>query len=78
VVPPTYDSMIGKLIAHAEDREACITRMTRALREFQVGPIKTVIPLHLRLLEHSAFRDGPVDIHYLERALKQDLLGPSA
>ncbi|UYV13238.1 MAG: acetyl-CoA carboxylase biotin carboxylase subunit [Phycisphaera sp.] len=76
MVPPTYDSMVGKLIAHADDREACITRMARALREFRVGPIKTVIPLHLHLLEHSAFRDGAVDIHYLERALKQDLLGP--
>lgn len=76
MVPPTYDSMVGKLIAHADNREACITRMARALREFRVGPIKTVIPLHLHLLEHSAFRDGAVDIHYLERALKQDLLGP--
>ena len=75
-VPPTYDSMVGKLIAHGDDREACITRMARALREFRVEPIKTVIPLHLHLLEHSAFREGAVDIHYLERALKQDLLGP--
>ncbi|MEQ8317308.1 MAG: acetyl-CoA carboxylase biotin carboxylase subunit [Phycisphaerales bacterium] len=76
MVPPTYDSMIGKLIAHASDRRACITRMARALREFRVAPIKTVIPLHLRLLEHSAFQEDAVDIHYLERALKQDLLGP--
>lgn len=76
MVPPTYDSMVGKLIAHADDREACVIRMARALREFRVGPIKTVIPLHLHLLEHSAFREGAVDIHYLERALKQDLLGP--
>jgi acetyl-CoA carboxylase biotin carboxylase subunit len=78
MVPPTYDSMIGKLIAHGEDREACIVRMVRALREFRVGPIKTVMPLHLHLLEHSAFREGAVDIHYLERALKQNLLGPMA
>ncbi len=76
MVPPTYDSMIGKLIAHGSDRRACITRMARALREFRVAPIKTVIPLHLRLLEHSAFQEDAVDIHYLERALKQDLLGP--
>ncbi len=78
MVPPTYDSMVGKLIAHGDDREACVNRMIRALREFRVGPIKTVIPLHLHLLEHSAFREGAVDIHYLERALKQDLLGPMA
>ena len=78
MVPPTYDSMVGKLIAHADDREQCVARMVRALREFRVGPIKTVIPLHLRLLEHSAFREGAVDIHFLERALTQDLLGPVA
>jgi acetyl-CoA carboxylase biotin carboxylase subunit len=69
-VPPTYDSMIGKLIVHAEDREACMTRMARALREFRVGPIKTTIGLHLRLMEHSDFRNGGVDIHFLERLLK--------
>lgn len=69
-VPPTYDSMIGKLIVHGEDREACMTRMARALREFRVGPIKTTIGLHLLLMEHSAFRNGGVDIHFLERLLK--------
>ena len=69
-VPPTYDSMIGKLIVHGEDREACMTRMARALREFRVGPIKTTIGLHLRLMEHSAFRNGGVDIHFRERLLK--------
>ena len=69
-VPPTYDSMIGKLIVHGEDREACMTRMARALREFRVGPIKTTIGLHLRLMEHSDFRNGGVDIHFLERLLK--------
>ena len=69
-VPPTYDSMIGKLIVHGEDREACMTRMARALREFRVGPIKTTIGLHIRLMEHSAFRNGGVDIRFLERLLK--------
>ena len=69
-VPPTYDSMIGKLIVHAHDREACITRMARALREFTIEPIKTTIPLHRRLMENSDFRKGGVDIHYLERLLK--------
>jgi len=68
-VPPTYDSMIGKLIVHAEDRERCVARMARALREFKVGPISTTIPLHRMLMEHSAFRAGGVDIHFLERTL---------
>jgi acetyl-CoA carboxylase biotin carboxylase subunit len=70
VVPPNYDSMIGKLIIHADDREQCVDRMSRALREFQVGPIKTTIPLHRRLMENSSFRQGGIDIHFLERLLK--------
>ncbi|MBX3368008.1 MAG: acetyl-CoA carboxylase biotin carboxylase subunit [Phycisphaeraceae bacterium] len=70
MVPPNYDSMIGKLIVHADDREQCMNRMARALREFNVGPIKTTIPLHQRLMENADFRKGGVDIHYLERLLK--------
>jgi acetyl-CoA carboxylase biotin carboxylase subunit len=70
VVPPNYDSMIGKLLVHADTRPEALTRMARALREFQVGPIKTTIPLQLRLMENSAFRQGGIDIHFLERLLK--------
>jgi acetyl-CoA carboxylase biotin carboxylase subunit len=69
-VPPNYDSMIGKLICWADDRQQCMDRMARALREFRVEPIKTTIPLHRRLMEDRAFRQGGVDIHYLERLLK--------
>jgi len=69
-VPPNYDSMIGKLIVHAEDRKQCINRMKRALRELTIGPINTTIPLHLRLMENADFAAGGVDIHYLERLLK--------
>ncbi|MBL8991272.1 MAG: acetyl-CoA carboxylase biotin carboxylase subunit [Phycisphaerae bacterium] len=69
-VPKFYDSMVAKLIVHADDREQCITRTARALREFRVDPIKTTVPLHQRLMEEAAFRKGGVDIHYLERLLK--------
>jgi len=69
-VPPNYDSMIGKLICHAPTRDECIARMTRALREFRIEPIKTLIPLHLRLMENSDFKRGGIDIHFLERLLK--------
>ncbi len=69
-VPKFYDSMIGKLIVHADDRKQCITRTSRALREFKVEPIKTTIPLHQRLMENSTFQEGGVDIHFLERLLK--------
>jgi acetyl-CoA carboxylase biotin carboxylase subunit len=50
-----------------------MTRMARALREFHaphIEPIKTTIPLHQRLMENSAFQEGGIDIHYLERLLK--------
>jgi len=70
VVPPNYDSMIGKLIVHGDTREDALNRMARALREFNVGPIKTTIPLHEKLIANEDFRKGGVDIHYLERWLK--------
>jgi acetyl-CoA carboxylase biotin carboxylase subunit len=69
-VPANYDSMIAKLIVHADDREQCISRMTRALGELRIEPIKTLTPLHQRLMENAGFREGGVDIHYLERLLK--------
>jgi acetyl-CoA carboxylase biotin carboxylase subunit len=73
VVPPNYDSMVGKLIVHADTREQALDRAARALREFHVGPIKTTIPLHQRLVENTDFRRGGVDIHYLERLLKNGM-----
>jgi acetyl-CoA carboxylase biotin carboxylase subunit len=69
-VPKFYDSMVAKLIVHADDRQQCLTRTARALREFRVEPIKTTIPLHLRLMTDPGFVAGGVDIHYLERLLK--------
>lgn len=69
-VPPNYDSMIGKLLIHADTREQALARLGRALREFEVGPIKTTLPLYQRLLDNSDFRAGGVDIHYLERWMK--------
>ncbi len=68
-VPPNYDSMIAKLIVHAEDREAARLRMQRALHEFQIGPIATTIPLHRRLLNNSHVVNNDVDIHFVERLL---------
>ncbi len=68
-VPPHYDSMIAKLIVHAEDRAACIRRVSRALEEFHVAPIKTTIGLHKELMQNAAFQKGGVDIHFLERLL---------
>ncbi len=69
-VPPNYDSMIGKLLVHAPTRQEAIDRMDRALREFSIEPIKTTIGLHRRLMANGPFREGGIDIHYLERLLK--------
>ncbi|MEM9065560.1 MAG: acetyl-CoA carboxylase biotin carboxylase subunit [Planctomycetota bacterium] len=69
-VPPNYDSMIGKLIVHDSTRAGALDRMHRALSEFTVGPIKTTIPLQARLMRDEGFAKGGVDIHYLERLLR--------
>jgi len=70
VVPPYYDSMIGKLIAYGDTREAAMARLRIALSEMVVDGIKTNIPLHQLLLNDALFQAGPVDIHYLEGRLK--------
>ena len=70
-VPPYYDSMIGKLITHADDRAAALARMRSALSEIVVDGISTNIVLHQELCRDKAFLDGGTDIHYLERKLAQ-------
>ncbi|HEB60500.1 MAG TPA: acetyl-CoA carboxylase biotin carboxylase subunit [Phycisphaeraceae bacterium] len=70
-IPSNYDSMIAKLITHGENREACLNVMRRALDEFRIEPIQTTIPLHRALMQNSSFVAGGVDIHFLERLLKQ-------
>ncbi|NOY67696.1 MAG: acetyl-CoA carboxylase biotin carboxylase subunit [Gammaproteobacteria bacterium] len=68
-VPPYYDSMIGKLIAHGNDRESAINRMRTALLEIYIEGIKTNIPLQQRILDDAAFQAGGANIHYLEKKL---------
>jgi len=68
-VPPFYDSMIGKIIAHGKNRKSAITRMENALKEIVIEGIKTNIPLHQEILQHSAFKVGGTNIHYLEKRL---------
>ena len=57
-VPPFYDSLLGKIIVHAADRDQAIARMRRAMTETVVEGVKTTIPFHLRLLAHPAFVEG--------------------
>jgi acetyl-CoA carboxylase, biotin carboxylase subunit len=69
VVPPYYDSLIGKVIAHGDTRDQALARMRIALSEMIVEGIKTNIPLHQELLLDSAFIKGGTSIHYLEEKL---------
>lgn len=68
-VPPYYDSMIGKLIAHGDDRASAIARMRTALSEMVIDGIKTNIPLQQDIMADSAFAAGCQNIHYLEKKL---------
>ena len=68
-VPPYYDSMIGKLIAHGETRQSAQARMLTALSEMIVDGIKTNIPLQQEIIKDYAFAAGGANIHYLEKKL---------
>jgi len=67
VVPPYYDSMVAKLIVHADTRPEAIARMRRALGEFAIQGIKTTLPLHRRIMDAPEFIAGDYTIHWLER-----------
>ncbi len=70
VIPPYYDSLVGKLIAHGKDRAEAIARMSRALDFFVVEGIKTSIPLHRRILRDRGFIDGALSTRFMERFLQ--------
>ncbi|MCP4126368.1 MAG: acetyl-CoA carboxylase biotin carboxylase subunit [Gammaproteobacteria bacterium] len=69
VVPPYYDSMIGKLITHGNSRDVALRRMKIALSEMVVDGIKTNIPLQQEIMDDGAFAAGGANIHYLEKKL---------
>ncbi|HVE45091.1 MAG TPA: acetyl-CoA carboxylase biotin carboxylase subunit [Gammaproteobacteria bacterium] len=66
-VPPYYDSLIAKVIAHGETRELALARMRSALDETVIEGIRTNIPLHQDILRGNSFQKGLVNIHYLEK-----------
>lgn len=74
-VPPNYDSMIGKVIAHGPTREIAMARMRMALDEMVVDGIKTNIALQQRLLSDTGFLEGGQNIHYLEKLLASEQTG---
>lgn len=65
-IPPYYDSMVAKLIVHANTREEAIERMKRALDEFLIEGVHTTIPFHSKVMEHPVFKSGDFDTKFLE------------
>ncbi len=74
-----YDPLLAKLIVHADSRELAIERMKRALGELTIVGVETSAPFHLRVMDEPDFRDGAIDIQYLEshqETLRVDVLSP--
>lgn len=71
MIPPYYDSMIGKLITYGADREVAIQRMYRALNEYIIRGIKTTIPLHKAILRDPAFRSGMATTSFMADFLER-------
>jgi len=69
-VPPTYDSLLGKLIVYADTRDEAIVRMSRALDEFVIEGVKTTLPVLRDIMRNAFFRSGEYDTGFLE-----DMLG---
>ena len=67
VVPPYYDSMIGKLIVHQTTRRQAIATMLRALDELRIVGIETTASFHREVLQHTAFVEGKIDTGFVER-----------
>jgi acetyl-CoA carboxylase biotin carboxylase subunit len=72
VVPPYYDSLIAKLIAHGKDRNEAMARMQRALDMFVVEGIHTTIPLHRGIFNDEEFREGNFDTKFMERYFERE------
>jgi acetyl-CoA carboxylase biotin carboxylase subunit len=66
-VTPYYDSMLAKLIVHAENRAQCIEKSKMALKDFILEGVKTTIPFHLAMLENIAFVNSDFDINFVDK-----------
>lgn len=66
IIPPYYDSMIGKLITVAQTRQEAIDTMYRGLSEYVIEGVKTTIPFHLQLMKDERFRSGDFNTNFLE------------
>jgi len=75
VIPPFYDSLVGKLIVHGKSRAECLMRLRRALDEMVVDGIETTLPLFRALVREPAIIDGDYHIHWLEQYLAGQQVG---
>lgn len=76
-IPPHYDSLIAKLVTHAPDRASCIHRMQRAVREYVIAGVNTLLPLHDALTSHPRVVSGDYTIHTLEQILAEKASSPA-
>ncbi|MBL0941748.1 MAG: acetyl-CoA carboxylase biotin carboxylase subunit [Alphaproteobacteria bacterium] len=70
---PYYDSLVSKLIVHGDNRQQCIQRLRRALDEYVISGVETLLPLHKRLATEPDVIAGQYDIHWLEKMLKGEV-----
>lgn len=68
-IPPYYDSMVGKLIVHAQDRPAAIAKLSAALDDFVVEGVPTTLPLHRAIVAHPDFVENRIHTRWLEQVL---------
>jgi len=68
-IPPFYDSMVGKLIVWGRTRDEAISRMKRALLEFEIEGVHTTIPFHLKVLDNAFYRRGEVYTNFIQRRI---------
>ena len=67
VVPSTYDSLLGKLIVHGDDRNEAIMRMRRALDEVRIDGVRTTVPFHKKMMVNSDFVEARLSTNFLEK-----------
>jgi acetyl-CoA carboxylase biotin carboxylase subunit len=70
-IPPYYDSLIAKLVVHGQDREHCLARVRRALNEYVISGVDTLIPMHKKLANDQNVSDGDFNIHFLEKTFNK-------
>lgn len=70
-IPPHYDSLVSKLVAHGRTRQECIAILKRAISEYVIGGVNTLLPLHATLANDPEMATGDYDIHWLEKWLRK-------